>query len=62
MQDHGLEWLYRVVREPRRLASRYLADALWLVAVLVPLVVQQRLLARDAVRLDRRVRREVLTK
>jgi exopolysaccharide biosynthesis WecB/TagA/CpsF family protein len=62
MQDHGLEWLYRVLREPRRLASRYLADALWLVAVLVPLVVQQRLLARDAVRVDRRVRREVLTK
>jgi exopolysaccharide biosynthesis WecB/TagA/CpsF family protein len=62
MQDHGLEWLYRVVREPRRLASRYLADAVWLVAILVPLVVQQRLLARDAVRLDRRVRREVLTK
>lgn len=23
MQDHGLEWLYRLAREPRRLAGRY---------------------------------------
>jgi N-acetylglucosaminyldiphosphoundecaprenol N-acetyl-beta-D-mannosaminyltransferase len=24
MQDHGLEWLYRLIQEPRRLWSRYL--------------------------------------
>ncbi len=27
MQTAGLEWLYRAIREPRRLAQRYLADA-----------------------------------
>ena len=26
MQAHGLEWLYRLVREPRRLAPRYLIE------------------------------------
>jgi exopolysaccharide biosynthesis WecB/TagA/CpsF family protein len=26
MQDHGLEWLYRLGQEPRRLAGRYLAQ------------------------------------
>jgi N-acetylglucosaminyldiphosphoundecaprenol N-acetyl-beta-D-mannosaminyltransferase len=26
MQRHGLEWLYRLVREPRRLGPRYLRD------------------------------------
>jgi len=30
MQRSGLEWLYRMVQEPRRLATRYLADALCL--------------------------------
>jgi N-acetylglucosaminyldiphosphoundecaprenol N-acetyl-beta-D-mannosaminyltransferase len=30
MQSNGLEWLYRTVQEPRRLAIRYLADALCL--------------------------------
>ena len=24
MQEHGLEWAYRLITEPRRLASRYL--------------------------------------
>jgi N-acetylglucosaminyldiphosphoundecaprenol N-acetyl-beta-D-mannosaminyltransferase len=28
MQDAGLEWLYRVASEPRRLAARYARDAL----------------------------------
>ena len=28
MQDSGLEWLYRLVSEPRRLARRYLVDDL----------------------------------
>ena len=29
MGDHGLEWLYRLLREPRRLARRYLATNTW---------------------------------
>lgn len=28
MQNHGLEWLYRASQEPRRLAKRYIGDAL----------------------------------
>ena len=28
MQNHGLEWAHRVITEPRRLAGRYLKDAL----------------------------------
>lgn len=27
MSDHGLEWLYRAMSEPKRLAKRYLVDA-----------------------------------
>lgn len=30
MQRNGLEWLYRTIQEPKRLAARYLADALCL--------------------------------
>jgi N-acetylglucosaminyldiphosphoundecaprenol N-acetyl-beta-D-mannosaminyltransferase len=30
MQRNGLEWLYRTLQEPRRLAARYLADAMCL--------------------------------
>lgn len=26
MQDHGLEWLYRITQDPKRLAKRYLID------------------------------------
>lgn len=37
MQDAGLEWLYRVASEPRRLAARYARDA----------VIFPRLLARE---------------
>jgi exopolysaccharide biosynthesis WecB/TagA/CpsF family protein len=33
MQDAGLEWLYRTAREPRRLAGRYITDAVWLVPI-----------------------------
>jgi N-acetylglucosaminyldiphosphoundecaprenol N-acetyl-beta-D-mannosaminyltransferase len=36
MRDHGLEWLYRLVQEPRRLWRRYLlygADFLWNVSL-----------------------------
>ncbi len=28
MQNHGLEWLHRLISEPQRLAKRYLRDAL----------------------------------
>lgn len=28
MSDHGLEWLYRLLKEPKRLAKRYFVDAL----------------------------------
>ena len=27
MSDHGLEWLYRTLKEPKRLAKRYIVDA-----------------------------------
>ena len=26
MSDHGLEWLYRITQDPKRLAKRYLID------------------------------------
>jgi len=41
LQRVGLEWAYRVAREPRRLARRYARDGLWMVRVLVPLVLVQ---------------------
>jgi exopolysaccharide biosynthesis WecB/TagA/CpsF family protein len=33
MQEAGLEWAYRVVREPRRLLGRYATDAAWLLPI-----------------------------
>jgi 1,2-diacylglycerol 3-beta-glucosyltransferase len=33
MQDAGLEWAYRLGREPRRLMRRYFLDAAWLVPI-----------------------------
>jgi N-acetylglucosaminyldiphosphoundecaprenol N-acetyl-beta-D-mannosaminyltransferase len=30
MQTSGLEWLFRLAQEPRRLFSRYVTDSLWL--------------------------------
>jgi exopolysaccharide biosynthesis WecB/TagA/CpsF family protein len=33
MQSAGLEWAYRLGREPRRLFSRYLTDAAWLIPI-----------------------------
>lgn len=30
MQASGLEWLFRLIQEPRRLFTRYLVDAVWL--------------------------------
>ncbi len=34
MQRTGLEWLYRLVQEPRRLAKRYLVDDVAFLAIL----------------------------
>ena len=38
----GLEWLFRLAQEPRRLALRYAMCAAWLLGVLVPLAAWQR--------------------
>jgi exopolysaccharide biosynthesis WecB/TagA/CpsF family protein len=45
LQQIGLEWFYRAVHEPGRLAKRYAIDACWLIAVLVPLSLKQRVVA-----------------
>lgn len=37
MQNWGLEWLYRLIQEPRRLARRYLLEA----PLFLPLIVKQ---------------------
>jgi N-acetylglucosaminyldiphosphoundecaprenol N-acetyl-beta-D-mannosaminyltransferase len=42
MQRVGLEWSYRFVHEPGRLARRYAKDAAWLVGVLFPMTLRQR--------------------
>jgi exopolysaccharide biosynthesis WecB/TagA/CpsF family protein len=39
----GLEWLFRLAQEPRRLGLRYAACAVWLLGVLVPATAWQRL-------------------
>jgi exopolysaccharide biosynthesis WecB/TagA/CpsF family protein len=39
MQRCGLEWLHRLVAEPRRLASRYLGDAAWLLLAATRIIV-----------------------
>lgn len=46
MQRCGLEWLFRVLHDPRRLARRYMVDAVWLLVVIVPALVGERLLRR----------------
>ena len=46
MQRVGLEWLFRVAHEPARLAKRYAIDGYWLLAILVPMSLQQRIAAR----------------
>jgi N-acetylglucosaminyldiphosphoundecaprenol N-acetyl-beta-D-mannosaminyltransferase len=43
MQRSGLEWLYRLSREPRRLTRRYLVDAGWLLSA-IPAVVWERVM------------------
>lgn len=35
MQSAGLEWLYRLAQEPRRLVGRYLTDAAWLIPLVL---------------------------
>jgi N-acetylglucosaminyldiphosphoundecaprenol N-acetyl-beta-D-mannosaminyltransferase len=41
MSRSGLEWLYRLSSEPRRLWRRYLVDAAWTVPVLVRMAVDR---------------------
>lgn len=43
LQRVGLEWAYRLAREPRRLTRRYVRDGVWMVRVLLPLVLVQAL-------------------
>jgi len=43
MQAVGLEWLFRLLQEPRRLARRYATDAAWL-AWIVPGLISHRLI------------------
>jgi exopolysaccharide biosynthesis WecB/TagA/CpsF family protein len=43
MREHGLEWLFRLANEPRRLVHRYLVDGCWLLAVLLPVTLATRL-------------------
>lgn len=35
MADHGLEWLYRITQDPRRLAKRYLVDDMKIVRLAI---------------------------
>jgi N-acetylglucosaminyldiphosphoundecaprenol N-acetyl-beta-D-mannosaminyltransferase len=42
-QRCGLEWLYRLVQEPRRLFARYATCAAWFFGVFVPIVLWHRL-------------------
>jgi exopolysaccharide biosynthesis WecB/TagA/CpsF family protein len=42
MQNHGLEWLYRLAHEPRRLFVRYAVDAWCLLAYFLPATLYQR--------------------
>lgn len=42
-QRSGLEWVFRLLQEPRRLFARYATGGLWLAAVLLPQAVWQRL-------------------
>lgn len=35
MSEHGLEWLYRTLQEPKRLAGRYVKDAVCILPILI---------------------------
>lgn len=43
VQRSGLEWGYRLIREPGRLARRYTLDGVWMTRTLVPWVISRRL-------------------
>jgi N-acetylglucosaminyldiphosphoundecaprenol N-acetyl-beta-D-mannosaminyltransferase len=49
MQRSGLEWLFRLVHEPGRLARRYFVDGWCLLTVFVPMTLRQRRTARTSV-------------
>jgi UDP-N-acetyl-D-mannosaminuronic acid transferase (WecB/TagA/CpsF family) len=49
MQRLGLEWTYRLVQEPRRLAGRYATDAVWLVPIVVG-AMRERIIPRPLVK------------
>ena len=34
MAEHGLEWLYRITQDPKRLAKRYWNDAVKIVPII----------------------------
>lgn len=42
MRDHGLEWLHRLLHEPRRLGHRYLVTNTWFVAKALRQLMRQR--------------------
>jgi UDP-N-acetyl-D-mannosaminuronic acid transferase (WecB/TagA/CpsF family) len=46
MRRTGLEWLFRLIHEPNRLALRYFLDAWCLLTVFGPMTVRQRRLTR----------------
>ncbi len=46
MRRSGLEWLFRLVHEPRRLGLRYLLDGWWLLTIFLPMTLRQRRGAR----------------
>lgn len=33
MSEHGLEWLYRITQDPKRLAKRYLVDDMKIISI-----------------------------
>jgi len=49
MQRIGLEWMYRLVQEPRRLVGRYLTDAVWLIPIVVS-AMRERIIPRPRVK------------
>lgn len=46
MQNYGLEWLYRLIKEPKRLASRYLVEAPQFIPLIFKQVVEERFIKR----------------
>jgi exopolysaccharide biosynthesis WecB/TagA/CpsF family protein len=52
MQGLGMEWAYRLFHDPRRLIRRYLTDLSWLVLVLAPLTMLQRMRGNSLIGAD----------